>query len=264
MASHTSLVDDLRALGPRGDKKFVLELAEHAPDILAEYDINTPLRVCHFWAQCAHETGGFRYTHEVWGPTKAQTKYEFRRDLGNNLPGDGYKFRGRGIFQLTGRANYETYGRKLGVSLVNNPELAARPDIALRVACEYWREKKLNALADKNDIEAITRKINGGYNGLSDRKAKFAIAWDVFADNPDDKPDLPQRSMASSKEGNAAVIAGGAGALAAAQEVIPIIREGGDLLVSLNPILVALLVVVVLAAIAIWYFRKKRMDKETA
>lgn len=258
------LLENLRVLGPRGDKKFLAELAEHAPDILGQYDINTPLRVCHFWAQCAHETGGFRYTHEVWGPTRAQLRYEDRRDLGNVIPGDGYKFRGRGIFQLTGRANYETYGRKIGMDLVSNPELASRADIALRVACEYWRAKKLNALADKNDIDGITKKINGGFNGLADRKAKFATAWDVFADDKLDRPKPPKRSMATSKEGNAAVIAGSASAVAAAQEVIPILRDGSDLLASIDPILLALLVIAVIAAAAVWYFRKKRMDKEAA
>ena len=254
-----SLANDLKVLGPKGNPKTIKLLADCAEEIMAEYEINTPLRVSHFWAQAAHECAGFRTMHEYWKPTPAQCRYEGRKDLGNVQPGDGYLFRGRGIFQLTGRANYETMGKKLGLDLVNNPDLAAQPEVALRIACEYWKSRKLNAMADKNDIEGITKKINGGLNGLSDRKAKFNLAWEAFADNFE-KP-KPAKTIMTSKEGNAAVVAGGAGAIAVAQEVIPLVKEGGSILSALSPSVLGLVVIVVAAA-AIWYWRKQRLDAD--
>ena len=261
MSSSASLIE---ALGRRGNKNFVSGLAACADDILEQYDINTPLRKAHFWAQAAHETAGFRYTHEIWGPTKAQKRYEGRRDLGNNIPGDGFKFRGRGIFQLTGRANYRTYGQKIDVDLLNNPDAAAEPENALKIACEYWKSRNLNQYADANNIETITRRINGGQNGLADRKARYKTAWEYLAG--DEERPKPAKTMAKSKEGNAAIIAGGAGAVATAQEVIPVIKEANDALSgfkeALSEPLVIAMVLIVIAAAAIWYWRWQRMKDD--
>lgn len=135
---------------------------------------DSPLRFAHFIAQVAHESGNFVYMEEIWGPTVAQKRYEGRKDLGNIHPGDGYRYKGRGPIQITGRANYEIYGKLLGIDLVNNPGLAARPDIGLKIAMQYWRQKNLNTFADADDINTITKRINGGHNGLSDRKTKLA------------------------------------------------------------------------------------------
>jgi putative chitinase len=201
----------LRALGPNGKRSIIDPVADAAVDILPEYEITTPLRLAHFWAQMSHECAGFRTLHEYWGPTDAQRRYEGRRDLGNTQQGDGYRFRGRGIIQLTGRANYVTFGKRLGIDLVNNPELAADPKVALRVACEYWKSRGLNALADKNDIKGITRKINGGQNGLADRRANYVIAWRVFGGGEG----LPktERQVASTKDATATVATGGGAAI---------------------------------------------------
>jgi putative chitinase len=147
----TSLYEDLCALAPRAKKDLLKKLAKAAPDVLPMYGINTALREAHFWAQAAHETGGFKYMFEIWGPTDVQKRYEGRKDLGNTEAGDGFKYRGRGIFQLTGRANYKKYGDLLLLDLIGNPDLAADPEIALRVACEYWRSRKINDCADKDD-----------------------------------------------------------------------------------------------------------------
>jgi putative chitinase len=141
-----------------------------------QYEITTHLRLAHFIAQACHETGGFRYLQEIWGPTDAQKRYEYRKDLGNTKLGDGHMFRGRGIFQLTGRANYERVGKSLGLPLIVDPDLAADPQVSVRIAGHYWSTHQINVPADANDIVRVTRAINGGLNGLGDRKACFIRA----------------------------------------------------------------------------------------
>ncbi|KQM18373.1 glycoside hydrolase family 19 protein [Novosphingobium sp. Leaf2] len=150
-------------------------LAYTAVKHFAEYGImDNALRLAHFLAQVSHESGGFRYMEEIWGPTAAQKGYEGRADLGNTQPGDGLRYKGRGPLQLTGRANYRDYGKRLGLDLEGNPALAATPAVGLLIALEYWRSRNLNALADKDDVVGITKRINGGTNGLNDRKARLA------------------------------------------------------------------------------------------
>ena len=148
--------------------KFELLLKEFHK-LKDEYEVNTFLRKAHFWAQMAHETGGFRWYGELGGKSYFQ-RYEGRKDLGNTRKGDGYKYRGRGIIHLTGRYNYTKYSKKLGIDLVNNPDRAKDPDVAMLVALEYWKTRKINKYADKDDVRMVTRRINGGYNGLADRK----------------------------------------------------------------------------------------------
>jgi putative chitinase len=123
-------------------------------------------------AQTAHESMNFTRTTEM-GNRRYFQRYEGRRDLGNTRPGDGYKYRGRGFIQITGRANYEELSRALGVDFVNNPDLVAQPEYAA-AASMVWLRKRWNRLDGKwNDTRAVTRVINGGYNGLADRQAKF-------------------------------------------------------------------------------------------
>ncbi|EXB27854.1 chitinase class I family protein [Acinetobacter baumannii 1437282] len=131
--------------------------------------LDNDLRVAHFMAQLAHESGNFRYMEEI----ASGRAYEGRKDLGNTEKGDGTRYKGRGPIQLTGRANYRKYGRALGIDFENNPEIVALPSIGMLVACKYWYDNGLNELADKDDINLITRRINGGDNGLDDRKAKL-------------------------------------------------------------------------------------------
>lgn len=113
---------------------------------------------------------------EIWGPTPAQKRYEGRRDLGNVHPGDGSRFRGRGPIQITGRANYQKYGDLLGIDLVNSPMLAASKEVAFRIAGSFWKTHGLNDLADSEKFVDITKRINGGLNGLEDRQARYARA----------------------------------------------------------------------------------------
>lgn len=145
-----------------------------------EFDIATPRRVAMFLAQVGHESGGLRYLREIWGPTKAQAGYEGRRDLGNTEPGDGFRFRGRGLIQITGRANYAAAGRALGVDLLAEPEMLEQPGLAARSAAWWWAAHGLNELADTGDVRACTRRINGGLNGIDDREDRFRAACDAI------------------------------------------------------------------------------------
>ena len=147
------------------------ELALSANVHFPAYGImDSALRLAHFMAQLCHESGSFRYMEEI----ASGAAYEGRADLGNTVAGDGKRFKGRGPIQLTGRANYRTFGRRIGIDLERHPEIAAIPSIGLHTALEYWRDRGLNALADRDDVLGIPRKINGGTNGLADRKHHLA------------------------------------------------------------------------------------------
>ena len=148
---------------------------------MAEFEINTPQRQAMFLAQIGHESGGLKWTTEIWGPTPAQARYEGRKDLGNVQPGDGYKFRGRGLIQTTGRANYTRTGTALTLDLLNKPELLTLPVNAAMSAAYFWESNGLNELADTGSVERVTRRVNGGTNGLADRQALYAAAVKVFA-----------------------------------------------------------------------------------
>lgn len=148
---------------------------------LDRYEINTPARIAAFLAQIGHESGGLRYVKEIWGPTVAQQRYEGRADLGNTQPGDGKRFMGRGLIQITGRTNYEAVGRALGIDAVASPEVLESPLYASLSAGWFWSSRNLNALADEGDMRKLTRRINGGYNGLDDRLARYEIALSALA-----------------------------------------------------------------------------------
>jgi putative chitinase len=140
---------------------------------MATNNINTPLRTAHFLAQLGHESGALRYSEEG----ASGVKYEGRADLGNTQPGDGRLFKGRGLIQITGRANYKAYGDARGKDYVTNPTtLATDPAVAVDSAFWFWNSQNLNSLADADNVNAVTYKINGGYNGLADRQAKLARA----------------------------------------------------------------------------------------
>ena len=144
------------------------------------YQIVGSKRVAAFIAQIGHESGQLKYVKEIWGPTAAQTRYEGRTDLGNTQPGDGSKYRGRGLIQITGRANYKACGVALGLDLVNQPELLEKPQHACMSAAWFWATKGLSTLADEGKFETITRRINGGLNGLADRQMLYARALKVL------------------------------------------------------------------------------------
>jgi putative chitinase len=174
----------LRAIAP----KFIGAPAESQAHIigaiegvlqstLAQYAIDTRLRVAHFLAQIIHESAGLRTTEEF----ASGAAYEGRKDLGNVKPGDGRLYKGRGLLQLTGRANYKKLGDKLNIDLEDEPLKAGEPKLSLVIACEYWTDRNINAACDADDLIAVTKKVNGGLNGLADRrqllvKAKAALA----------------------------------------------------------------------------------------
>ena len=157
----------------------------HLDAAMTAYAIDTPLRTAAFVAQLAHESGEFRWMEEIWGPTDPQRRYEppgtLAARLGNTEAGDGKRFKGRGPIQITGRFNYAKYGALLGVDLVARPELAAAPETAFATAGLYWQSNGLNELADADDFVKITRRINGGTNGLEDRQKYHALALRVLA-----------------------------------------------------------------------------------
>lgn len=152
--------------------------------VFPEYLIDTPKRIAAFLGQIAVESGELKYDIEL--PSKYNKKnvndinepigtlYEGRKTLGNNQVGDGPKFIGRGILQLTGRANYENMSKKLGVDLTNNPNLACHPVISTKIACEYFKERGLLQLADKWDLEKITERVNGKAKLHHDLRVRYS------------------------------------------------------------------------------------------
>jgi predicted chitinase len=151
---------------------------------MEEFEINSPLRQAAFLAQIAYESSELRFNEEIWRPTNAQQRYDppgnLASALGNTEQGDGKRFKGRGPIPITGRANYKRYGDLLGIDLIANPDLAATPEVMFRICGLFWRLSKMNALADQGDLISITKKINGGLNGLEDRQRYYQRAKDVL------------------------------------------------------------------------------------
>jgi len=151
---------------------------------MAAYAISTPERQAAFLAQIGHETCSLVYLKELWGPTPAQVRYEGRKDLGNTQKGDGKRFMGHGLIQVTGRHNHARVRDKLRKrfpalqvpDFEQEPEKLMQAQWAALSACDYWDDHNINALADAGDFTAVTRAINGGTNGLADRQARWAKA----------------------------------------------------------------------------------------
>jgi putative chitinase len=145
---------------------------------MIEFSITTGERPAMFLAQVGHESGGFHYTSELWGPTPAQERYEGRLDLGNTQPGDGERFKGHGLIQVTGRANHAKAARDLGVPFDAIILWLTTPIGASRSAAHYWATHGCNHFADDYDFVALTRAINGGLNGLEDRLLRYTRVSD--------------------------------------------------------------------------------------
>ena len=158
--------DVIRAMTPKAAGWIVDGVAAAMPQMVTKFALTTENRQAYFLAQTAMESAGYITTTEF----ASGAEYNGRRDLGNTHPGDGPRFKGRGIIQLTGRSNYGTYGKILGVDLVGNPELAAKFPWAALTAGQYWKSRNINECADRNDFVCATKRINGGTNGLSTRQ----------------------------------------------------------------------------------------------
>ena len=155
-----------------GAKKYYSELVGS----MAVADITTKLRACGYVAQLAHESGNFYYMEEI----ASGAAYEGRTDLGNTQPGDGKRYKGRGPIQITGRYNYTQASKDLGIDLVNHPEWASKPEIGFKLSAWFWKRNNINRYCDNDDIVGMTKVINGGTNGLADRKAYYAKAKKHF------------------------------------------------------------------------------------
>lgn len=252
----------LEALSPKGKPDLMAKLAPVLDRSLKGW---SHLRVAHFLAQIAHESGGFTTMQERGGPSYWK-RYEGRKDLGNVNPGDGVKFHGRGPIQITGRANYLEFGRMLGLDLVNNPDRVLEPTVGVEVAVAYWKKRKLDAWADRDDVKEITRRINGGYNGLDERKAYLRRAKQIIPPDPvpaepseDIAPDAPAAVEPSKKWWESTtVLATLTGAVTGLGTAVNTLVQGID-----TPWEVAGLVavIVVIGGCAAWVIRE-RMRKE--
>lgn len=162
----------LKHVVPRLTTAQAKVLARDLGQAMHDQQINTRRRAAMFIAQVAHESGGFIYREEI----ASGAAYEGRRDLGNTHPGDGVRFKGRTYIQITGRTNYREVSGALGVDFVAHPARLAEPKYAAAGAAWWWRTHGCSELADRGDFVAVTRRINGGTNGLADRQAYYRRA----------------------------------------------------------------------------------------
>lgn len=197
-------LSQLKAIMPNSSEENRARFLEPLNKAMAEFRINTPLRISAFLAQLAHESSHLsRIVESTYYKDPARLLALFPRDFkdvsdaseyvkspekcanriyanqngnGGESSGDGWKYRGRGLIQLTGRANYAECGKALGLEFVGNPELLEQPESACRSAAWFWSVHGCNDLADVGMFGAITKKINGGYNGAKERLAVYAAA----------------------------------------------------------------------------------------
>lgn len=201
MTIHPKFADAVKAMAARNADKAVLDEIIDKQDLLPNFGIDTPKRIAHFLSQCGHESGGFVISIEnmnysaprlmqVWprrfptlekaqqfahNPQKlANFVYANRMGNGNAASGDGFRFRGRGLLQLTGRDMYKAVGTAANLPLEDHPETAEHAEHCLEIAAGAWKFDKVDKLSENASVEAYTQRINGGQVGISDRKARFA------------------------------------------------------------------------------------------
>lgn len=220
-------VEAVKRVAPSAKDEYV-EALRTGDKLFRAHEITTPIRMAHFLAQALHETGGFSVLREsmnysadrlvkIFGVhhhsaavTSAEAQQLARnqeaiaervyglgnpkkaRELGNTEPGDGFRYRGNGVLQTTGRSNHRRMGKACGVDFEGDPSLVTAPEHALKPALQHWTVNNLNEAADKNDIRTITRKINGDFIGLKDREDHYGKLWALL--KGDDQPDDPWRS----------------------------------------------------------------------
>ena len=167
---------EIKSIAVHADDKRIEVYTPLLNQYMHEYGICGKLRESAFIATIIWESGSFKYTREI----ASGKAYEGRKDLGNIYKGDGVKFRGRGLIQLTGRSNYERASKALGVDFVSNPQLLEKPRYATQVSCWWWQSKGLNEIADTGDFRRITRVVNGGLTGWADRSKLYELAKTVL------------------------------------------------------------------------------------
>lgn len=190
-------IENMLKISPGTPRERMLTFIPHLQKYLPQYGIDTPIEIASFLSQVLHESGGFKWMREIWGPTKQQLRYErdFKRPwnmhdernklafvLGNSEKGDGRLFAGRGPIQMTGRNNYKRLSLEMfgDDRLLRNPELIASPEYGIQAACIYWKWRNMDAIDDDLSIKEETKRVNGGYNGLEDRQKYFERALLVF------------------------------------------------------------------------------------
>jgi putative chitinase len=209
------IIDLVKRIAPNARANYLEAIRQGGP-LFGQHGLTTPVRMAHFLAQALHETGGFTILREnmkysaprlieIFGVNRhsaAVTAAEAEkiaykpediaervyglgnprkaRELGNTQPGDGFRYRGNGVLQTTGRGNHRRMGAACGIDFEINPDLVIAPEHALKPALQEWTEHHLNVFADKNDIRTITRRINGGFNGIDDRESWFNKIWPLL------------------------------------------------------------------------------------
>ena len=173
--------EQLRQIAPYASEENIKIYTPLLNKWMPYYSINTKLRQAAFIAQVMHESGSFRYTTELASGSAYDTG-RLARKLGNTpqKDGDGQKYKGRGLIQITGLNNYKEISKGLGADFVSNPSLLAQPNYAAQSACWWWNNRKLNLLADKGEFKKITKVINGGTNGYSERRSFYKKALSVL------------------------------------------------------------------------------------
>jgi putative chitinase len=180
------LAEQLRRIMPRASDADVDDFAGPLAAAMARFNVNTPARQAAFLAQLAHESDELWHQRDRYGSERGEEyasglAYEGRRDLGNTEPGDGQRFKGRGLIQVTGRANYAKAAEALGPNFLERPELLNEPKHSANAAGHFWESHGLNELADAGDFGRITRIINGGTNGQAQRESFLARAGEALA-----------------------------------------------------------------------------------
>ena len=199
-------LEQLKSFFEETDDSVLANFVDPINKVIEDFDINTPERISMFLAQVGHESGGLTKLHEnlnykaarltqifpkyfkdvdpddyANNPERiANRVYASRMGNGDEQSGDGYRFRGRGAIQLTGRSNYTSCGSDLEVNLIENPDWLETPEGAIMSAAWFWDQRDLNDYADKNDVLTVTKKINGGTIGLDERKELYEEALKIF------------------------------------------------------------------------------------
>lgn len=168
----------VRRIMPNAMSERVKEFVKSFNEYNELFGINTPLRTAHYIAQVAHETGELKWLEEI----ASGQQYEGRKDLGNIIPGDGRKFKGRGYIMCTGRANYQAYKDSgfCNGDLMSHPEWLAKQPGCQKASMWFWFKNNLNKWADVDDCRGVTKKINGGFNGYAQRAYYTRVAKTVF------------------------------------------------------------------------------------